>query len=156
MNRKSVNEGIITKLMFLLLLPCLHFLLYVYSTKKVDSICIRFCTFASSTTHPAIHLSKVRKVASSRLSRLVAHTRIFRLFMKGKIDAYVLWPLAIRIQNWIVDRSTARNFKVLNSRTRRMVLISSGNIFMITNCVHCLHRQNKHISLVCWRAHRRI
>ena len=28
-------------------------------TKKVDSICIRFCTFASSTTHPAIHLSKV-------------------------------------------------------------------------------------------------
>ena len=56
MNRKSVNEGIITKLMFLLLLPCLHFLLYVYSTKKVDSICIRFCTFAFSTTHPAIHL----------------------------------------------------------------------------------------------------
>ena len=26
----SVNEGLITKLMFLLLLPCLHFLLYVY------------------------------------------------------------------------------------------------------------------------------
>ena len=31
-----------------------------------------------------------RKVASSRLSRLVAHLRIFRLFMKGKFDAYVL------------------------------------------------------------------
>ena len=30
------------------------------------------------------------KVASSRLSRLVAQLRIFRLFMKGKFDAYVL------------------------------------------------------------------
>ena len=29
-----------------------------------------------------------RKVASSRLSQLVAHPRIFRLFMKGKYDAY--------------------------------------------------------------------
>ena len=31
-----------------------------------------------------------RKVASSRLSQLVAHPRIFRLFMKGNFDAYVL------------------------------------------------------------------
>ena len=31
-----------------------------------------------------------RKVASSRLSRLVAHLRIFRLFIKGKFDPYVL------------------------------------------------------------------
>ena len=38
--------------------------------------------------------------------------RIFRLFMKGKFDAYVLWPLAKRVQNWIVDRSTARGFTV--------------------------------------------
>ena len=30
------------------------------------------------------------KVASSRLSRLVAHPSIFELFMKGKFDAYVL------------------------------------------------------------------
>ena len=30
--------------------------------------------------------------------------------MKGKFDAYVLWPLAQKFQNWIVDRSTARNF----------------------------------------------
>ena len=30
------------------------------------------------------------KVASSRLSRLVAHFHIFRLFMKGNFDAYVL------------------------------------------------------------------
>jgi hypothetical protein len=34
--------------------------------------------------------SKHRKVASSRLSRLVGHLRIFRLFMKVKFDAYVL------------------------------------------------------------------
>ena len=53
-----------------------------------------------------------RKVASSRLSRLVAHLRIFRLFMKGKIDDYVLWLLAKRVQNWIVDRSSARDFTV--------------------------------------------
>jgi hypothetical protein len=31
-----------------------------------------------------------RKVASSRLSQLVAYPRIFRLFVKGKYDAYVL------------------------------------------------------------------
>ena len=34
------------------------------------------------------------KVGSSKLSWLVPHLRIFRLFMKGKLDAYVLWPLA--------------------------------------------------------------
>ena len=39
--------------------------------------------------------SKYRKVASSRLSRLVAHSRIFKLFMKGKFDA----PLAKKVQN---------------------------------------------------------
>ena len=53
-----------------------------------------------------------RKVANSRLSWLVAHPRIFRLFMKGKINAYVLWPIAKRVQNWIVDQSTARHFTV--------------------------------------------
>ena len=31
-----------------------------------------------------------RKVASSRLSQLVAHPRIFRRPMKGKFDTYVL------------------------------------------------------------------
>jgi hypothetical protein len=34
--------------------------------------------------------AKDRKIASSRLSRLVAHIRIFRRLMKGKFDAYVL------------------------------------------------------------------
>ena len=43
---------------------------------------------------------------------IVAHSRIFRLFMKGKFDAYVLWPLAKRVQNWMVGRSTAPDFTV--------------------------------------------
>ena len=37
-----------------------------------------------------IYLALYSKVASSRLSGLVAHLRIFRLFMKGQFDAYVL------------------------------------------------------------------
>ena len=32
--------------------------------------------------------------------------------MKGKFDAYVLWLLAKRVQNWIVDWSNARDFMV--------------------------------------------
>ena len=35
-----------------------------------------------------------RKVASRSTSRLVARPGIFWLFMKGKFDPYVLWPLA--------------------------------------------------------------
>ena len=41
------------------------------------------------------------KVASNRLSWLVAHLSIFRLFMKGKFDAYVpcyLWPKEFKIE----------------------------------------------------------
>ena len=53
-----------------------------------------------------------RNVMSSRLSWLVAHSRIFRLFMKGKFVAYVLWPFAKSVQKWIVDPSTASNFMV--------------------------------------------
>ena len=51
-------------------------------------------------------------VASSRLSWLVAHPSIFRMFMKGTFDAYVLWLLVNIFQNWIVDRSTACIFTV--------------------------------------------
>ena len=42
------------------------------------------------------------KVASSRLSWLVAHFGIFRLLMKEKFDAYELWYLAKIVQSWIV------------------------------------------------------
>ena len=38
--------------------------------------------------------------------------------MKGKFDAYVLWPLAKKFQNWIVDQSTARDFTVANMLTK--------------------------------------
>ena len=56
--------------------------------------------------------NKYRKVASSSMSRLVAHFQTFRRLMKRKFDAYVLWPLAKKFQNWIVDGSTARDFTV--------------------------------------------
>ena len=46
------------------------------------------------------------KVASSRLPWLVAHSRIFRLYVKWNFDVYVLWPLVQIVQNWIVDLST--------------------------------------------------
>ena len=62
-----------------------------------------------------------RKVANSKLSRLVACLRIFRLLMKGGFDDYVLWPLAKRVKNRIVDQSTARDFTVFQeSRTTFM------------------------------------
>ena len=48
---------------------------------------------------------RYRKVASSSMSRLVAHFQIFRGLMKGKFDAYVLWPLTKKFQTWIVDQS---------------------------------------------------
>ena len=62
------------------------------------------------------------KVASSSLSRLVAHFQIFRRLMKEKFDAYVLWPLAKKFQNWIVDRCTARDFTVVLFSTNRWPL----------------------------------
>ena len=49
-------------------------------------------------------------------SQLVAHPRIFRLLMKWKFDAYVLWPLVKRVQNWIVDKSTALTLRYLLCR----------------------------------------
>ena len=53
-----------------------------------------------------------RKVASSRLSWLVAHPSTFRMFIKGKFDTYALWSLTRSFQNWTVDQSTARDFTV--------------------------------------------
>ena len=37
--------------------------------------------------------------------------------MKGKFDAYVLWSLTKSVQNWIVDRSTARDFMVIKDKS---------------------------------------
>ena len=49
--------------------------------------------------------------------------QIFRRLMKGNFDAYVLWPLTKKFQNWIVDWSTARDFTV--------VIDSMGTFFII-------------------------
>ena len=47
-------------------------------------------TRSSSPSRPLGYFCfRYRKIASSRLSRLVANARIFRLFMKGKFDAYL-------------------------------------------------------------------
>ena len=62
------------------------------------------------------------QVASSRLSWLVAHIRIFRRFIKGKFDAYVLWPLAKKFQNWLVDQSIAREFTVCATNQDSLLL----------------------------------
>ena len=67
------------------------------------------CRFISKSVETS---SMYRKVASSGMSRLVRHFKIFRRLMKGKFDVYVLWPVAKKFQNWIVDRSTAGNFTV--------------------------------------------
>ena len=53
-----------------------------------------------------------RNVVSCRLSWLVAHFHIFRLFMKENFDAILLWPLDKMVQNWIVYRFTTHNFRV--------------------------------------------
>ena len=48
---------------------------------------------------PSLSCFYYRKVASSSISRLVAHLMIFRRLLKGKFDAYVVWPLAKKFQN---------------------------------------------------------
>ena len=47
--------------------------------------------------------------------------------MKVKFDAYVLWPLAKKFQNWIVDRSTARDFTVFKWRGH-LTITASRNL----------------------------
>ena len=60
------------------------------------------------------------KVANSSMSWLVAHFQIFRMLMKRKLNAYVLWPLTKKFQNWIVNRlllATLRYMKHFISKT---------------------------------------
>jgi len=75
--------------------------------------CVTVCVWDPTKKHTASQLIWIyRKVANSSLSQLVARFQIFRRLMKGKFDAYVLWPLFKKFQNWIVDRSTARDVTV--------------------------------------------
>ena len=60
------------------------------------------------------------KVESSRLSQLVAHPSTFRMFMKGKFDAYVLWPLTKCFYNWIVNRSTPLDLQYI--KLKRLII----------------------------------
>ena len=79
----------------------IYFSVYEFMSEHLD---LYICSCLRAFTY--------HKVASSSLSLLVAHFLIFWRLMKGKFDDYVLWPLAKKFQNWIVDRSTARNFPV--------------------------------------------
>ena len=89
-----------------------HNFLKFFSLFHLINVLLLWCLWSSyvwglashesmSETYPTIY----RKVASSRLSWLVAHFRIFRLFMKGKFHAYVLWPFgkkSSKLNSWQV------------------------------------------------------
>ena len=47
-----------------------------------------------------------------------------------KFDAYVLWSLAQRLQNWIVDRSTARDFTVVILEPPQIELLQLKNTYI--------------------------
>ena len=47
--------------------------------------------------------------------------------MKEIFDAYVLWPLAQRVQNWIVDQATAHDFTVINKTMQEEITIIFSN-----------------------------
>ena len=72
----------------------------------VLAVLLKMCLHFSSIIYT------VKLQALDYVFRLVAHLRIFTLFMRGKFDAYLLWPLAKRVQNWIADWSIASNFTV--------------------------------------------
>ena len=91
-------------------LSCIFWAIYQKYPKPLSSLMI-LCKSSSLMCSKHINLA-YRKVASRSTSRLVAHLRVFRLLMKGRFDAYVLWPLTKRFKNWIVDRSSARDYTV--------------------------------------------
>ena len=53
-------------------------------------------------------IAKYCTVTRRSTSQLVAHPRIFRLFIKVKFDSYVLWTLGQRVQNWIVKTNSPK------------------------------------------------
>ena len=53
------------------------------------------------------------KVEIRSASWLIGQPRIFRLFMKGKFDAYGQWPLEKWVQSWtVVVQPTALDYRV--------------------------------------------
>ena len=53
--------------------------------------------------------------------------------MKGEFDAYVLWPLAKRVQNGIVGGFTARDFTEGQIKKRMQIIILDGKWSLTTN-----------------------
>ena len=97
--------------------------------KKSGDMTGRCLRSVSSTYFFSVSFYTYRKVASSSMSWLVAHFQIFRRLKKGKFDAYVLWPLAKKFQNLIVDWSTARDFTVdiWRETVNQLILAKSVN-----------------------------
>ena len=81
------------------------FVASIYETLYFSNWCPIFVDSIYKNEHVDFLPNMYRKVTNRSLSRLVAHFQIFRRLMKGKFDAYVLWTLAIKFQNWIADCS---------------------------------------------------
>ena len=69
-------------------------IIYNKATLSLRSLLSKPARLTILRKHSQIFPLNYRKVASRSTSRLVARSRIFWLFMKGKFDPYVLWPLA--------------------------------------------------------------
>ena len=87
-------------------------------------------------------ISIYRKVASRSTSWLVAHPRIIRLFLKGKFDSYVLWPLTKKDQK--VNSSLLANYAILTTDQKW----SKVHSFLKQCCAQSSAYQNK--VLVCY------
>ena len=69
--------------------------------------------------------------------------------MKGKFDAYVLWPLAKKFQNLIVDQSTARDFTVC--RTTALINVHDAcSAIMAINAKLTFYGIPKHYKPTVW------
>ena len=104
------------------------YFLYIFSVFLKSAVQNKYCVL----NYGSIYTAKSRAV----VFWLVAHLEIFRLFMKAKFDAYVLWPLA-RVQNWIEERSTARNFAVKFGLSEKNTKFEKIFLIVLTN--HYLH-----------------
>ena len=113
--------------------------LLLYTNDRIISDLTGTCTWHSSLHFWLKKLSyeellwlqcTYRKVASRSMFQLVAYLRIFRMFMKGKFEAYVLWPLAKSFQDWIVAWSTACDVTVCYiSQSNARLLYSSRSLY---------------------------
>ena len=71
---------------------------------------------------------KYRKVASSNTSRFEAHALLFRLYMKGNFDAYVLWPFGKKFFFELVTRFRTRDSTVFKFRILIWLILNSPSM----------------------------